>query len=178
VRLLLRDLARAYGPIDVSFSYDIPPGGWSQATHACTVEVDVETGVVRVLRYVVVGDCGHVVNPAIVAGQVRGGVAQGIGSVLLEQFVYDDDGQPRTTTLLDYLAPLASDLPDIEVEHLELVTHRADEFRGVGEGGAIAAPAALTSAIENALSGYGIRIEDQYLPPWRVRELIDESTQS
>jgi carbon-monoxide dehydrogenase large subunit len=168
--LALRDLARAYGPVDVVFTYDIPPGGWSQATHACVVEVDIDTGVVRILRYLVVGDCGRVINPAVVAGQIRGGVAQGIGSVLLEQFVYDEDGQPRTTTLLDYLAPLASDLPDIEIEHLELSTHHDDEFRGVGEGGAIAAPAALVAAIEDAL---GVRVDDQYLPPWRVRELLD-----
>jgi carbon-monoxide dehydrogenase large subunit len=168
----LVDVARRHGPIDVSFTYDIPPGGWSQATHACVVDVDTVTGVVRIVRYLVVGDCGRVVNPAIVAGQIRGGVVQGIGSVLHERFVYDDDGQPRTTTLLDYLAPLATDVPSIEVEHLDLPTHGEHEYRGVGEGGAIAAPAAVVAAIEDALSTFGVRIDDQHLPPWRICELI------
>jgi carbon-monoxide dehydrogenase large subunit len=170
--LQLRDIGRTYGPIDVSFTYDIPPGGWSQATHVCEVDVDLDTGVARVVRYLVVGDCGRVVNPAIVAGQIRGGVVQGIGSVLFERFVYDADGQPQTTTLLDYLAPLASDVPDIEVEHLELESHGDHEYRGVGEGGAIAAPAAVVAAIEDALAPWGVRIDEQYLPPWRICELI------
>jgi carbon-monoxide dehydrogenase large subunit len=171
INVRLVDVARRHGPIDVSFTYDIPPGGWSQATHACVVDVDIVTGVVRVVRYLVVGDCGRVVNPAIVAGQIRGGVVQGIGSVLHERFVYDDDGQPRTTTLLDYLAPLATDVPVIEVEHLELPTHGEHEYRGVGEGGAIAAPAAVVAAIEDALSPFGVRIDEQHLPPWRICEL-------
>jgi carbon-monoxide dehydrogenase large subunit len=177
VSVVLRDIARVHAPIDVTFTYDIPPGGWSQATHSCVVEVDIETGIVRVLRYLVVGDCGRIVNPAIVAGQIRGGVAQGIGSVLFERFVYDDDGQPRTTTLLDYLVPLASDLPDIEVEHLELATHGEHEFRGVGEGGAIASPAALVAAIEDALSHLGVRLDEQHLPPWRLCELMVSQAQ-
>ncbi|HEV8297290.1 MAG TPA: molybdopterin cofactor-binding domain-containing protein, partial [Acidimicrobiales bacterium] len=158
--------------IDAMFTFDIPPGGWSQATHAAVVEVDIETGLVHVLRYLTVGDIGRVINPAIVAGQIRGGVAQGIGSVLLEHFVYGDDGQPLTTTLLDYLAPTATDLPFIEVDHIERPEHGVDEFRGVGEGGAIGAPAALSAAIEDALGPLGVRIDDQYLPPARVLALI------
>jgi aerobic carbon-monoxide dehydrogenase large subunit len=174
VSLPLVEIARSCAPLDVTFTYQIPPGGWSQATHACEIEVDIETGVVRVLRYLVVGDCGRVINPAIVKGQIRGGVAQGIGSVLLERFAYDAEGQPQTTTLLDYLVPLATDLPDIEVVHLERAEHGPDEFRGVGEGGAIGAPAALSAAIEDALAPFDVRVVDQYLPPWRVLELIDQ----
>jgi aerobic carbon-monoxide dehydrogenase large subunit len=92
--------------------------------------------------------------------------------------VYGDDGQPLTTTLLDYLAPTATDLPAIEVVHLERPEHREDEFRGVGEGGAIGAPAALVAAIEDALSPFGVQIDHQYLPPWRILELLDPHRQN
>jgi carbon-monoxide dehydrogenase large subunit len=108
----------------------------------------------------------------VVDGQIRGGVAQGIAGVLLERVAYADDGQPLTTTLMDYLPPLATDLPTIEIEHLEQSSHGEHEYRGVGEGGAIGAPAALVAAIENALSTYDVQIGDQYLPPWRILELI------
>jgi carbon-monoxide dehydrogenase large subunit len=177
VRLALGDVARVHAPVEVLYTFEIPPGGWSQATHTCEVEVDIDTGMVRVLRYVVVGDCGRVINPAIVAGQIRGGIVQGIGSVLFEHFVYGDDGQPLTTTLRDYLVPTAPDVPPIEVEHLEHPDHGADEFRGVGEGGAIGAPAALSAAIEDALAPLGVRITDQFLPPARVLALIADSPQ-
>jgi carbon-monoxide dehydrogenase large subunit len=171
VTLTLRDVARG-GPLEFLAAYDIPPGGWAQATHGAVVEVDVDTGIVTLLRYVTIGDIGHVINPAIVDGQIRGGVVQGIGSVLFEHFVYGEDGQPLTTTLLDYLAPTATDLPFIEVEHVQRPEHREDEFRGVGEGGAIGSPAALSAAIEDALAPLGVQVHDQHLPPSRVLALI------
>ena len=141
-------------------------GTWSQATHCVMVEVDDETGRVEILRYLVVEDCGPPINPAIVDGQVRGGVAQGIASVLLEHAAYDDAGQPRAVTFLDYLLPSAVEVPGIEIHHL----HHADggdpvPYRGVGEGGAIGAPAAIVSAIEDALADRGIELTEQYLPP-------------
>jgi carbon-monoxide dehydrogenase large subunit len=160
------------GEVRVEFEYAIPPGGWTQATHACVVDVDADTGQVTVLRYVVAEDCGKLVNPRVVDGQIRGGVAQGIAGVLLEHVAFADDGQPLTTTLMDYLPPLATDLPTIEIEHLEQTSHGEHEYRGVGEGGAIGAPAALVAAIENALSRHDVQIGDQYLPPWRILELI------
>lgn len=144
---------------------------WSQSTHCCVVEVDVETGQVRVVRYVVVEDCGRMINPAIVDGQVRGGVAQGIAGVLFERAAYGPDGGFLSRTLHDYLLPTANDVPHIEVIHRESDPDDDVPYRGVGEGGAIGAPAALTNAIEDALAPFGITICEQYLPPHRIVEL-------
>jgi carbon-monoxide dehydrogenase large subunit len=155
--------------LDAAYDFAVPEGGWSQATHLCEVEVDTETGVVGILRYLVVGDCGELINPAIVAGQIRGGIAQGIGGVLHEWAAYGDDGQPQATTLLDYLVPGALDVPTIEVEHLQSPPQGPVDFRGVGEGGAIGAPAALVSAIADAI---GVPITERYLPPARILELM------
>ena len=123
-------------------AFDGGEGGWSGGTHAAIVEVDVETGLVRVERYVVAEDCGVLINPAIVEGQVRGGVAQGIGAVLLERSAYDPgSGQYLASTFMDYLLPTASEIPRIEIEHLQTVPLDSDvNFRGVGEGGMIIAP--------------------------------------
>ncbi len=151
-------------------------GTWSVATHACVVEVDPETGLVEVRRYLVVGDCGAVINPAIVDGQVRGGVAQGIGAVLLERSAYDEDGQFLSSTFMDHLLPTAVDIPRIEVHHVHHEPTGAIDYRGVGEGGAIGAPAAVTGAVEDALAHLGVRVGEQHLPPHRVLELIDEAT--
>ena len=147
-------------------------GGWAYATHACIVEVDRETGQTAIKRYVVVEDCGELINPAIVDGQIRGGIAQGIGAVLLEKSAYDADGQFLAATFMDYLLPSAVEIPPIEIEHLEIPSGDEIPFRGVGEGGAIAAPPTVTNAIEDALEPVGVRITDQYLPPTRILELI------
>ena len=142
------------------------------ATHACIVEVDLETGLVSFPRYLVVEDCGPVINPAIVDGQVRGGVAQGIGAVLYEKAAYDDDANMQAATYMDYLLPTAMEIPDIEVHHLETISPGGEnDFRGVGEGGMIGAPAAITNAIEDALSTFGARVDTQYNPPSRILEL-------
>ena len=111
------------------------------------------------------------INPAIVEGQIRGGVAQGIGGVLYEHSAYGDDGQFLAGTFMDYLVPTAMEIPHIEIEHLEPAPTHEVNFRGVGEGGAIGAPAALTNAIEDALAPFGVRINEQYLPPSRILEL-------
>jgi carbon-monoxide dehydrogenase large subunit len=116
----------------------------------------------------VVEDCGPIINPAIVDGQVRGGVAQGIGAVFYENTYYDDDANLLTTTYMDYLIPTAMEIPEIEIEHLETLTKGENDFRGVGEGGMIGAPAALTNAVSDAL---GIQVTEQYLPPSRILEL-------
>jgi aerobic carbon-monoxide dehydrogenase large subunit len=167
--------ASAAPGLDVAFDYAIPPGGWSQATHACWVEVDPDLGTVRILRYLVVGDCGEPINPGIVEGQVCGGVAQGIGSVLLERFVLSPDGQPLTTTFMDYLVPTATDIPPIEVHHLASPPQGPIDHRGVGEGGAIGAPPALCNAIEDALAPFGIVLREQHLPPSRLAALVAEA---
>ncbi len=149
----------------------ITGSGWSGGTHACTVEVDLETGRTRILRYVVVEDCGRVINPAVVEGQIRGGVAQGIGEVLYEHAAYDDAGNFLAGTFMDYLLPTAAEIPSIEIEHLETDPDGELGFRGVGEGGAVVAPATITNAVDDALAPFGGRVTDQYLPPAKVLEL-------
>jgi carbon-monoxide dehydrogenase large subunit len=157
----------------VSQEYDGGEGGWSGGTHTCIVEVDAETGQVRLERYVVIEDCGAMINPAIVEGQVRGGVAQGVGAVLLERSAYDDDGQFVAATFMDYLLPTATDVPPIEIHHIESVPLDPDvNFRGVGEGGFIVAPATIANAIEDALAPFGAQVREQHLPPTRILELI------
>jgi carbon-monoxide dehydrogenase large subunit len=145
--------------------------GWSGGTHACTVDVDIETGSVRILRYVVVEDCGRVINPAVVEGQIRGGIAQGIGGVLYEHAAYDEEGNFLAGTFMDYLLPTAVEIPAIEIEHLETDPDGELGFRGVGEGGAVVAPATLTNAIADALASFGARVTEQYLPPGKILEL-------
>lgn len=153
--------------------FDGGEGGWSGGVHACVVEVDVETGLVAFERYVVVEDCGLPVNPAIVEGQIRGGVAQAIGAVLLEHAAYDADGQFVAASFLDYLMPTSTLVPEIEVHHVQTVLNDPDvNFRGVGEGGMIVAPAAITSAIEDALAPFGAQVREQHLPPSRILELV------
>jgi carbon-monoxide dehydrogenase large subunit len=149
----------------------ITGSGWSGGTHACTIEVDVATGRVKILRYVVVEDCGRVINPAVVDGQVCGGVAQGIGAVLYERATYDSEGNYLTGTFMDYLLPTSAEIPHIEIHHLETDPDGAFGFRGVGEGGAVVAPATLTNAIDDALQPFGSRVCDQHLPPAKVVEL-------
>ncbi len=113
------------------------------------------------------------INPAIVDGQIAGGVVQGIGSVLYERFVYDESGQPLTTTLLDYLLPTAAEVPEIEIVHLESPPQGPIDFRGVGENGAIGSPAALANAIEDALRPFGVRVTERHLSPSRILDLIE-----
>jgi carbon-monoxide dehydrogenase large subunit len=159
--------------LEVEAAYDGGEGGWSGGTHCAIVEVDAETGIVKVERYVAAEDCGALINPAIVEGQIRGGIAQGIGAVLLERSAYGEDGSFQSATFMDYLMPTSCDVPRIEIEHLQTVPLDADvNFRGVGEGGMIVAPPTVVNAIEDALSPFGVRIYEQHLPPARILELI------
>jgi carbon-monoxide dehydrogenase large subunit len=152
-------------------SFDGAEGGWAQATHVCWVEVDLATGRVHVDRYVAVEDCGELINPNVVDGQVSGGVVQGIGAVLYERSYYDDQANFQAGTFMDYLLPTAAEVPDIEIHHVETPTDIEINYRGVGEGGMIVAPAALTNAIEDALAHLGVKITEQHLPPARILEL-------
>ncbi len=153
--------------------FDGGQSGWSGGTHCCVVEVDPDTGLVRILRYLVVEDCGDLINPAVVDGQIRGGVAQGVGAVLLERSAYDPQGQYLSATLMDYLLPTSLDIPHIEIEHLIPVRLDPDvNFRGVGEGGMIAAPPTICNAIADAISPFGAKVLEQHLPPARIVELI------
>jgi carbon-monoxide dehydrogenase large subunit len=159
--------------LEVTTVFDGGKGGWSGGTHCAIVEVDVDTGHVAIERWIVVEDCGKLINPAIVEGQVRGGVAQGIGAVLLERSAYDDQAQFLAGTFMDYLLPTATEVPRIEIEHLETVPLDPDvNFRGVGEGGMIISPPTLVNAIEDALAPFGVTITEQHLPPARILQLL------
>jgi carbon-monoxide dehydrogenase large subunit len=148
---------------------------FSNACHMCTVEVDPVTGRVTVLRYVVSEDCGVMINPNIVEGQIDGGVVQGLGGVLYENFVYDESGNPLTTTFLDYLLPTAADVPTIEHGHIETPALTPGGFKGVGEGGAIGAPPAVVNAVADALSPFGVGSISQPLDPARIVAFIEEA---
>ena len=146
--------------------FDPPRPTHSNGTIASIVEVDPDTGGVTLERIVVVEDCGTMVNPMIVDGQIRGGVAQGVGLALLERYVYDESGQPQTTTLAEYLLPRATDLPPIEIEHLETLSENGTAgIKGMAEGPASATPAAVVCAVLDAIAPYGNAIEDLPLRP-------------
>lgn len=156
----------------VAATYD-PAGTFSNACHAAVVEVDPDTGRVEIERFVVVADAGLEVNPMIVEGQIHGGVTQGIANALYEELVVDDDGNLLTASLMDFLPPTAAEVPTIEVTHIQTITDASiTGAKGVGEGGAIGAPAAVLNAISDALSPLGIEVNEMPATPARVRELI------
>lgn len=149
-------------------------GTYSYATHASVVEVDLDTGHVKILRYVVVEDCGTVVNPLIVDGQIQGGVAQGIGTGLLEEFIYDDQGQPKVTSFLDYMMPGACEVPEVSIGHMSTPNPLTDlGAKGMGEGGAIAPPAALANAVTDALREFDVCVDRVPMTPDRIWLAID-----
>jgi carbon-monoxide dehydrogenase large subunit len=163
------------GTLDASAGFD-PPGTFSNATHGAVVEIDAETGDVRIDRYVVAEDCGVMINPMIVEGQVRGGVAQGIAAALYERFVYDEEGQPVTSTLMDYLVPTATEIPHVEIMHLETPCAFSETgAKGVGEGGTMGAPAAVACAVADALAHLDIEIDHLPVTPDRLLAAIKES---
>jgi aerobic carbon-monoxide dehydrogenase large subunit len=153
--------------------YAPPHATFASGCHAAIVEVDVETGVVRFLQYVVQHDCGRIVNPTIVDGQIHGGVAQGIGGALYEKLSYDAAGQPLSRTFMEFHIPTAMEVPSIEVVHLETLSPLNPlGVKGVGEAGAIPVPALVAEAIEDALTPFGVRVREMPLSPERIRELI------
>jgi carbon-monoxide dehydrogenase large subunit len=146
---------------------------YAYGANAVTVEVDIETGAVRILKYVLVHDCGRSVNPMIVDAQMEGGTVQGIGSALMEEMVFDGEGQLLTTSLMDYLIPTAADVPGLDQDHLNALSPRNPlGLKGVGEGGAIGPPAAIANAVEDALSPFGVVVTEIPLTPERVLALI------
>ena len=132
------------------------------------VDVDAQTGEVKIVRYVAAEDVGTIINPAVVEGQIIGGIAQGIGEALLEEFVYDEAGQPRTVTLADYLVPSALEIPRIELHHANTPSAALGGFKGCGEGSIIGALGAVTCAVADALSRRGGDIHDFPATPERV----------
>ena len=152
--------------------YD-PPGTFSNACHVAIVEVDVETGHVRVEKFVVAEDAGRIINPMIADGQVHGGIAQGIGNALLEEIIYDENGGILTATLADYLPPTAHEIPPIELHHIETPSvNSITKAKGLGEGGCIGAPAAVINAINDALSTFGVEIDEMPATPQRIRAAL------
>jgi carbon-monoxide dehydrogenase large subunit len=164
-----QDRARVEPEFQVTTYQGVPTVTYASAVHVAMVEVDPETGCLRLLRYVVAHDCGRVVNAVLVDGQIHGGVAQGVGGGLGEEIVYDAGGQLLTGSLMDYALPRADELPFIETVHLEHPSPRnALEVKGVGEGGAISPPAALANAIEDALAPFAARITEGPVTPFRA----------
>jgi carbon-monoxide dehydrogenase large subunit len=167
------------GEIDPGISetatYD-PPGTFSNACHAAIVEVDPETGLVTVEKFVVAEDAGRLINPMIVDGQILGGVVQGIGNALLEEIIYDDVGNVLTATLADFLPPTSREVPPIELFHLETLNGATiTQAKGLGEGGAIGAPAAILNAINDALASLGVSIDEMPATPRRIRAALRQT---
>jgi len=156
------------GRYAVSVQWDPPAVAYPYATHACVVDVDAGTGGVTILRYVVVDDCGRVINPLVVAGQVHGATAQGIAEAVYESVLYDDEGQPQNASLMDFLVPTAAELPSFELGHLESpAPTTVHGVKGVGEGGTIGAAGAVVNAVCDAV---GAQLNEIPLRPETVRE--------
>lgn len=153
--------------------YDPPLATMANAVHLVQVAIDPEDGTVDIERYVVVHDCGRLINPMIVDGQIQGGIAQGIGEVLMEEIVYDDQGQMLNASLLDYLLPTVLDVPDCTLDHIESPSIDAvGGFKGVGEGGVVGAVPAIANAVADALAPLGVNINSIPLRPARLASLI------
>jgi carbon-monoxide dehydrogenase large subunit len=148
------------------------------ATHVCTCEVDVTTGKVTLLRYIVSEDCGPMINPNVVEGQIAGGTVQGIGGALYEHLEYDEAGNPVTTTLMDYLVPTTAEVPLLEYGHVETPSPGPGGYKGVGEGGAIGAPPAVVNAVADALAPFGVRATALPLTPSAIVGLLAGRTDS
>jgi len=166
--------------LEATESFKAPVSGlcitWPYAVHIPVVEVDIETGMVKFLRYAIVHDCGNEINPMIVEGQVVGGTAQGVGGTLLEELVYDADGQLLTTSFMDYLIPTATDIPNFEVCHLQTPAPQIPGgYKGMGEGGCVYTYAAVANAVADALEPLGVEITATPLSPGRLRALLREA---
>ena len=166
--------------LDATATYEpaVSTGVYSYATHGAVVAIDPETGAVELLDYVVAEDCGTMINPMLVEGQIRGGVAQGIGTAMCEEIPYDENGQPLAATFLDYHLPAAFEMPDIRIGHL-YTPAVATEYgvKGMGEGGAVAPPAAIANAVRDALASLGVEVNETPLTPARVRAAIQRAQQ-
>jgi carbon-monoxide dehydrogenase large subunit len=189
--VLLREVARAWylqpqnlppdvdiGGLDVTAGYRAArdSGTFTYAAHAAVVAVDSQTGIIELLDFVVVEDGGTLVNPMIVDGQIHGGTAQGIGTCLYEEMPFDAQGQPLASTMLDYLLPGATEVPDIRVLHMESPSPYTEfGIKGLGEGGAVGPPAAIISAVNDALRPLGVEVHDLPLTPASVLTAITQS---
>ncbi|HLI14147.1 MAG TPA: xanthine dehydrogenase family protein molybdopterin-binding subunit [Alphaproteobacteria bacterium] len=162
----------------VGYKPKVDSGAFSYATHAAVVAVDPEIGTVEILDYVIVEDCGTLVNPMVVEGQTYGGTAQGIGTALYEEMTYDGNGQPMASTLADYLLPGAAEVPRLRMYHLETPSPYTDHgIKGVGEGGAIAPSGAIVNAINDALRSLNVELSEIPVTPRRLLTALIEAQQ-
>ena len=158
----------------VGYKAQVDTGTFSYACHAVALAVDTETGAVELLDYVIAEDGGKLINPMVVDGQIYGGAAQGIGTALYEEMAYSSEGQPLASTLSDYLLPGATEVPAIRILHMETLSPYT-EFgqKGIGEGGAIAPPAAIVNAINDALSYCGVELTETPVTPRKIVAAIE-----
>jgi carbon-monoxide dehydrogenase large subunit len=172
-QLLPQNIDPAGLEVTVGYKAQRDTGTFSYAVHACVLAVDTELGHVEILDYVICEDGGTLLNPMIVDGQILGGLAQGIGTALYEEMSYDTEGQPLASTLADYLLPGATEVPLARLDHLETPSPYT-EFgqKGIGEGGAIAPPAAIVNAINDALASLGVEMLECPVTPRRLREAL------
>jgi aerobic carbon-monoxide dehydrogenase large subunit len=162
--------------LEASEFYSPPHGSFASGVHGAIIEVDPKVGMVTFDKYAAVHDCGRVINPMVVEGQVHGGVAQGIGGAFFERLVYNEEGQITNASFMDYLIPTAAEIPSISVDHVETPSPLNPlGVKGAGEAGVIPVPALFASAIDNALSPFGIRVREMPLHPCRLYELLRES---
>jgi carbon-monoxide dehydrogenase large subunit len=162
--------------LEATQDFDSPGPAFSGAVHVASVEVDPDTGRVEVRGYTVVEDCGTVINPTIVEGQIHGALAQGIGEALGEELVYDERGQLVTGTLMDYPVPVASALPSFVVGHVETPSpHTPGGVKGMGEGGTVGAPAAIANAVADALRPLGVSVTSLPIRPEAVTRFARSS---
>ena len=163
--------------LEATYVYDPANFTTASGTHIAVVDVDVETGQVEFVKYVVVDDCGTIINPLLVEGQIHGALGNGLGGALLEEFVYDDDsGLLLTSSLMDYLLPTFTDLPEFETHHVVTPSPSSEGgFKGMGEAGCFPAAAVVANAVCDALAEYGIEVDQTPITPNRVWRLIEEA---
>jgi carbon-monoxide dehydrogenase large subunit len=160
----------------VGFRPQVDTGAFSYASHAAVVAVDTELGDVEILDYVIAEDCGTMVNPMVVDGQTLGGVAQGIGTAMYEESPFDDNGQPLASTFADYLLPGATEIPPMRIFHMQTPSpYTAFGIKGMGEGGAIAPPAVIFNAVNDALAPLGVELAQTPLTPRRLLDALERA---
>ena len=165
--------------LEESFYWEPPTVTWSNGTHLALVEVDITSGEIQIEQYVVAHDCGVLVNPMLVEGQIVGGSVQGLGGALLEEFVYDQQGQLLTGSLMDYALPRASDSPSMQLLHQESPSPLNPlGVKGVGEGGAVAPPSAIANAVSDALSEFGVEFNATPIKPEHIIKAVAGYRQS
>lgn len=161
--------------LEARANFEVDSISYCNGSHACEVAVDPETGSVEILRYVVVHDCGRMINPILVEGQILGGVVHGLGNALMERMIYDGEGQPLTANYGEYLLPTATEAPRIEIYHMESPTPLNPlGVKGTGESGTVPAAACIISAIEDALSDFGIRLAAAPVSPMELAALLQD----